>query len=336
MTLRTKQMLSRETAVSSVFSLYLSDTRDQIESQLSDLVHSLSYMSLQPQMEYAILSKGKRLRPLLVILSAESVGGVRNKVMRLALSFELMHSATLVHDDIIDHDDTRRGKLAVHRKWSVGDAVLTGDALIALAVDLASEYGQPVLKTVAQSALDLCDGAYKDVTFSLRMVTEQLYFEKIKEKSASLFRASTFCGALAGGGTPAEVDSLSMFGENLGIAYQLRDDIIDLSQKGKLAVRDLKSGVINLPLIHAYGMSSLSEKRKIETRLEAIMNSSLDESYKDVESLVRLVIRKKSLRYCEQKVDQYLCKAIDCLAALKDTRHKDYLVEMAEALGTPD
>ncbi len=329
-------MLSRETAASSAFSLYISDTRNQIESQLSELVHSVSHMSLQPQIEYAILSKGKRLRPLLVILSAESVGGTRNKIMRLALAFELMHTATLVHDDIIDHDETRRGKLAVYKKWSVGDAVLTGDALIASAVDLASEYGQPVLKTVAHSALDLCDGAYKDVTFSLKTVTEELYFKKIKEKSASLFKASTFCGALAGGGTPAEVDSLSMFGENLGIAYQLRDDIIDLSEKGSLVVRDLKSGVINLPLIHAYCMSSPSEKRKIETELKAIMNGRLDESYKDVESLVRFVIEKNSLRYCEQKVDQYLRKAIDCLAALKDTRHKDYLVKMAEALGTPD
>src|SRR3990170_585831 len=110
--------------------------------------------------------------------------------MPLALAFELMHAATLIHDDIIDRDEMRRGKLALYKKWSAIDAILTGDALIALAVNLASEYGETVLKTVAQSALELCDGEHIDITFSLKTATEEGYIQNIREKSASLFKAT--------------------------------------------------------------------------------------------------------------------------------------------------
>ncbi len=332
MTLKIKQGLSTNNLSEEAFRSYILETKNQINFELSELVQGLSHLSLQPQIGYAILSEGKRLRPLLVVLSAESVGGNRNKIMHLALAFELMHTATLIHDDVIDQDEMRRGSLAVHKKWSVNDAILTGDALIALAVNLASGYGKTVLETVAQSALELCDGAHKDITLSLKTVTEKSYFEKIEEKSASLFRASAFCGALAGGGTRLEVDSLSTFGENLGIAYQLRDDIVDLSQKGKIVLKDLKSGVVNLPLIHAYAISSLSDRKEIETKLEAIMNGNLNESYKDVESIIQFVIQKGSFRHCEQKIDHYLRRAIDSLATLKNSKYKTYLVEMVKIL----
>lgn len=334
MTSRTKQTLSTKNIAEDTFRSYLSKTKNQIESELSKLVQGLSHLSLQPQIEYAVLSEGKRLRPLLVTLSAESVGGNRSKIMPLALAFELMHTATLVHDDVIDRDEMRRGKLAVHKKWSVNDAILTGDVLIALAVDLASEYGKTVLKTVAQSALELCDGAYKDVTFSLKTVTEESYFRKIREKSASLFKASAYCGALAGGGTWSEVYSLSMFGENLGIAYQLRDDIVDLSQKGNIVFKDLKSGIINLPLINSYAISNLSERKEIETKLHAIMTENPRKSYENVESIIQIVLQKGSFHYCEQKIDEYLRRAIDSISALKNTDYKTYLVGMAKALKT--
>lgn len=332
MTLKIKQTLSKNNLSADDFRSYILETKNQINFELSKLVQELSYLSLQPQLAYAILSEGKRLRPLLVVLSAESVGGNRNKIMRLALAFELMHTATLVHDDIIDQDEMRRGRLSVHKKWSVNDAILTGDALIALAVNFASEYGKTVLKTVAQSALELCDGAHKDVTLSLKTLTEKSYFKKIKEKSASLFKASAFCGALAGGGTSLEVNSLSMFGENLGIAYQLRDDIVDLSQEGKVVLKDLKSGVVNLPLIHAYATSNAGERKEIEAKLRAITNQNLNESYKNVEDIIKLVLQKGSFHYCEQKIGEYLHRAIDSLAVLKNMKYKTYLVEMVKFL----
>ncbi len=316
------------------FKSYISNVKSQIETELVKLTTKLSGLYLHPQIEYAVLSKGKRLRPLLTILSAESVGGKRDKVMSLALAFELMHTATLVHDDIIDQDEMRRNRPALHKKWSTNDAILTGDALIALSVDLASGYGQSILKTVAHSALQLCDGEKMDITFSIQSATEEMYLERIKAKSASLFRASTYCGALAGGGSRAEVNSLSSFGENFGIAYQLKDDLADLINEGNLLLRDLKNGTITLPLIHAYSNSSLDEQKRIDIQLQKLMIAKNTAKTETAENLLRIIRHTGSLDYCEKKMEDHLHRAIASITKLKDTEYKTYLAEMTRALRT--
>jgi len=314
------------------FSTYVSVTKSQIESELKKFISRLSHLDLYPQVEYAVLSEGKRLRPLLVTLSAESVGGNRSKVMPLALAFELMHTATLVHDDIIDGDEFRRGVPALHKKWSMNEAILAGDALIALSVDLASDYGETILKTVAQSALELCDGEHMDITFSPNSMTERSYFKRISEKSASLFRAATYCGALAGGGTPKEVRSLSVFGENFGVAYQLRDDLQDLTTKGETALKDLRSGKITLPLIHLYAKSNMTERRFIEEKLQDTINNSSRAKNEAANDLLETLSQKGSLDYCEDKIDEHLRQAVASISTLKDTKYRTYLVEMTKAL----
>jgi len=309
----------------------MTKAKSLIESELVKLVSGLSELNLHPQIEYAVLSKGKRLRPLLTILSAESVGGNRNKVMPLALGFELMHTATLVHDDLIDQDEMRRGKPALHKKWSENDAILTGDALIALSVELASGYGETILKTVAQSALQLCDGEHMDITLSLKKATEEAYFRKIKEKSASLFKAAAYCGALAGGGSPIEARSLAAFGENFGIAYQLRDDILDLALEENSFSKDLKSRRVTLPLIHSYAISNATEREQLETAFRvATKKGPID--FAIAERISRFFNEKGSIEYCEKKINQYLRQAVAVVASLRDTEYKNYLFEMAESL----
>jgi len=327
-----KQEFSFKPCSEDAFKSYVSKTKSLINSELMKLVSKLSELYLHPQIEYAVLSEGKRLRPLLTILAAESVGGNRGKVMSLALAFELMHTATLVHDDIIDQDEMRRGKPALHKKWSVNDAILTGDALIALSVDLASGYGETILKTVAQSALQLCDGEHMDITLSLKGATEEAYFRKIREKSASLFRAAAYCGALAGGGSPFETRSLASFGENYGIAYQLRDDLLDLTLKENSFSKDLQRGRVTLPLIHLYIISNADEKEKLQTELRtAVEKNSPDES-KIAETISQAIIEKGSGDYCETKINQYLKEAVSSIASLQDKRYKNYLSEMAASL----
>lgn len=316
------------------FKSYISKTKLQIELELKQLTSGLSELNLHPQIEYSLLSEGKRLRPLLTILSAETVGGNRNKVMALALAFELMHTATLVHDDVIDQDETRRDKRALHKKWSVNDAILTGDALIALSVELASGYGENILKAVARSALELCDGEHIDATFSLKTTTEESYFRMIREKSASLFSAATYCGALAGGGTSSEVDSLTKFGENFGIAYQLRDDLLDLTQKENTALKDLKNGRISLPLIHSYTKSDQNGKQQIENKLRILTNGNREIGNETAESLMQILRQAGSLDYSERKIHDHLCQAVASLSMLRDTEYKVYLVEMTRALKT--
>ena len=153
-----KQQYYAESGVEGAFTEYFSKIKKQVESELSKFVSTIPQKGLKSKIEYVVLSEGKRFRPFLVILSAESVGGNPSKVMPLALAFELMHTSTLVHDDIIDQDEMRRGQPSLYKKTSISEAILAGDALIALSVSLASPFGETILKDVAQSALELCDG----------------------------------------------------------------------------------------------------------------------------------------------------------------------------------
>jgi geranylgeranyl pyrophosphate synthase len=311
---------------------YLNQTKKLINLELSKFVSSLSHLKLHPQLEYALLSKGKRLRPLLVILSAQSVGGEAEKVMPLALAFELVHTATLVHDDIIDRDETRRGIPALHVKWSVNDAILTGDAMIALAVNLASSYGEQILKTVSNSALELCDGEHLDISLSLDSATEEEYFLKIREKSASLFRASAYSGALAGGGSPSEIKSLSTFGENFGIAYQLKDDLVDLEHTSSFISRDLKRGRVTLPLIHLYKTSKSRERQQLKRDFQKALRNREAFNSPAAKRILESLMNAGSLAYAEQKMGYYLQQAIESIKSLKDTVYKEHLVQMANSL----
>ena len=311
---------------------YMSRTRRQIETELARVVTSCHELDLHPQIEYAVMSKGKRLRPLMAILSAESVGGDRNRVMSLALAFELVHTATLVQDDIIDQDEIRRGKAAVYRKWSVGDAILTGDALIALAVDLVSGYGETIVRSVAKSALELSNGEQLDMTFDWNVATEEWYFRKIIGKSASLFRAAAYCGALAGGGTHLEALSLSMFGENFGIAYQLRDDLLDLAFPVDSIPKDLKAARLTLPLIHLYGISDLRRKEKLEKDMQLSVErgqSPTPGAFRRIQTMLR---ETGSTDYCRKRITEYIQEAIDAMMPIDESEFKSHLIQMAESL----
>jgi len=312
--------------------LYTTKTMSLVESELAKLVSGLSQLDLNPQIEYAVLSEGKRLRPLLVIFSAECVGGKRDKALRLALGFEMMHTATLVHDDIIDQDETRRAMPSVYKKWSVNDAILTGDALIALAVDLASEYGETIMKTVARSALDLCDGEHMDITFSPKMVNQEAYFRKIRKKSASLFAAAAYCGALAGGGTLSEANTLSAFGENFGIAYQLRDDLLDSTCALESIPKDLKATRLTFPLIHLYEVSNSERREELENYLRLLSEEDKGSRRIAAERIQVMLAKSGSIAYCKRSINEYVQKSVQSIMPLRDTVPKLCLIKMTESL----
>ena len=320
-----------ERDVESAFIEYFSKIRIQIEYELSKFLLTMSQKGLKSKLEYAALIGGKRFRPFLVILSAESVGGKLDKVMPLAIAFELMHTSTLVHDDIIDQDEMRRGQPSLYKKTSISEAILAGDALIALSVSLSSSFGETILKDVAQSALELCDGESMDLLNSLRTTTEQVYFEKIRKKSASLCKSAAYCGAIAGGGSPVEQMALSRFGESIGLAYQLRDDMLDFNSNKDLNFKDVTSGRITLPLIYCYAQSTPEEKKKIE-KLQTLISKETSNANEKANDLVQIVHQKGAFDYCERKVDEYLCQAITSLSALKNTEYKAYLIEIARTL----
>jgi octaprenyl-diphosphate synthase len=193
-------------------------------------------------------------------------------------------------------------------------------------------YGEATMRTVANSALELCDGENMDISFSPQMMTEESYFRRIRKKSASLFQAATYCGALAGGGTPSQVNSLSAFGENFGIAYQLKDDLLDLTSKRTNVLKDLKKGTLTLPLTHAYNRCSSVERAKIDKSIRTLLKSDSTKEIKATKDVLKIIKKTESKQYCEKKADEFLRQAVACISGFKDTEYKAYLVEMVKAL----
>ena len=307
---------------------YVFETRRSIESELENLVSKTSDIKLHPLLKYALLSKGKRLRPILTLLSSQSVGGDPRNVMQLALSFELLHTATLVHDDIIDQDTLRRETKTLHSKWSIKGAILAGDALIALAVNLAADFGPEITKILSDVGLELSDGEYVDSVLSLDDATEQQYLKKTEQKSASLFRGATYCGALVAKGNPPEAEALRKFGEYFGMAYQLNDDLEDLLAKNQIS-RDLRNGNVTLPFLYLHKHGDNSARTLLR---ESFGNRSAAPAV--VEQMKDRMEKIGAFTYCRRKVAEYLEKSHSSLTVLRDSTFKNYLTQFSDYVDT--
>ncbi len=330
-------MLARKTQAAhnqKRYSAYLGKVREALGSELKVLVPQMTSLRLHEQIEYVLNTHGKQVRGAMVILAGNCVGGTMRRLRRLALAVELVHAATLVHDDILDQELFRRDALSVRAKYGVREAVLVGDALASLGLILSCEYPKNVTDVLVRTILQLSDGEYMDVQQTRAAIDEGEYFEKIRKKSASLFNAAAQCGALASGATPLQVEALAGFGENFGLAFQMCDDISDVTllSNGVLPP-DLNEFRATLPIIHFYqksgsrGQSLLLKisdfydngKSKTEvTGLLAELHDSLENS--------------GSMRYCRDKIDLCIDRAEACLATVKDSRFRTHLVEMAESL----
>jgi len=314
------------------YQIYLEETSREMNSEISLLFRKVASLRLKEKIVYMLRTRGKLLRPTFVLLSGQSVGAEKEPLKKLALAIELLHEATLVHDDILDNDNFRRDAVAVHAKWGVRDAILVGDALACLSLNLAAEYGTEISRVVSQACLMLCDGECMDALTPNVNLSELDYFEKIRKKSAALFRAATLCGAIAGDGSPLENNSLAEFGENFGIAYQIRDDlsdIISLKEGETPSLNDLQT----LPLIHLNTAASSSEKNLLQSFLsEKEENNS--EWKLNPEKLYEYLENAGSIAYCTKKINGYLSKAVASLEPLKKSIYRHYLINMADSLRT--
>lgn len=310
---------------------YFENVAKAVDSELETLMPIIARLRLRKQIEYVLGTKGKRIRSTLVMLSGESVGGRMEKLQKMALAAELLHLATLVHDDILDQDHFRRNALAVHAKFSVKEAILVGDALASLALYLGRGYRKKILNLIAQTCLQLSDGEYMDIEITNGALTEDAYFEKVKKKSASLFRASTECGAIAAEGSSSEVNALAGFGENYGIAFQIRDDVIDITSLKNEGSPDINDFRATLPMI--YLMETTSENAQtILKRLSAANNKSPLPKQNLLNELHSILENSGSLKFCSRKIDLYIDQAIASLTELKNSVYKGYLVQMADSL----
>ncbi len=283
--------------------------------------------------EHVLLAGGKRLRPILTILTSRCLGGTREDIYPLACSLEFLHSATLIHDDILDNADLRRGRDSTHLVFGIKRAILAGDALLALANMIVARYDIPAMNfCVAEAILKTATGEVDEID-NLRNpeMDETTYLEIIRGKTAFLIQAACACGAMVSGASQDVQDQASSFGMNLGIAFQLVDDALDYAvdtqQLGKPHGSDIREGKITLPLI--LFLKTLPRKER-QALLEKISSDSLsDEQMQDVV----LSIQKAGLdQKVRQEADVYLKKSANSLLSLPASRERDLMQDMVELI----
>jgi octaprenyl-diphosphate synthase len=314
------------------YDAYLEEARKLVNNEIISLLPKLTDLRLCERMTYVLETRGKRLRPVLVMLSAQSAGGHIEPVKKLALSIELLHAATLIHDDVLDQDLFRRNAPTINAKWGVRDAVLVGDALASLSLNLTADYGKDIIKILSRTCLLLSDGEYMDVENAKKTLRESDYMETIKRKSASLFKAATQCGAIAAKAKTDKINALAEFGENFGLAYQIKDDLADVTALENAIPQDINEFRANLPVIHFCENVEPNDREAFFEAVAAVKSQAAAEKATFLDSLYSNLARTGSLCYCTDRINQYVDNAIVSLEPVRDSVYKDYLVQMAESL----
>jgi octaprenyl-diphosphate synthase len=277
---------------------------------------------------YIVKRKGKQLRPMLVFLSAKAVGDINESVYRAASLVELMHTATLVHDDVVDDSNQRRGFFSINALWKNKIAVLVGDYLLSKLLLLAIDHGEFRLLEIASKAVrEMSEGELLQIEKARRLdVDEAVYFEIIRQKTASLIAACCGAGAAAVQAPDALQKHMIQFGEYLGIAFQIKDDLFDyqrINKAGKPTGIDIKEQKMTLPLIYALQKVSASDKRFI---INTVKNYNTNQ--KQVNKVIQMVVDAGGMDYAYQKMMAYRDRALEMLQTLPETPARQSLEHM--------
>jgi len=314
----------------------LSQVRELIDAQISVCTGPAEpLLYLQDQ-----ISRGKMLRPGLVLLSYRVVrdascekkmrDGMRQAqadAIRIAAVMELIHNATLLHDDVIDEGQKRRGLATINSLWGNESAVLLGDILLSRVFQMCTDLEPQIIRIIAAATTRTCEGELKQITQKRSWhLSESEYIDTISEKSAAVFSACCHLGSLLAGADHAQIQSLADFGLNFGIAFQITDDLLDIvgdeSKMGKTLGSDANKHKLTLAVIHLLTTVDKKKRSGVKARLDAAGESK--------EALVEMLTQYGSLDYARNRVQQFTAKAIDALAGLKHTAAKEALIETAK------
>lgn len=251
---------------------------------------------------YVFKRNGKQLRPMFVFLSAKLVGEVNNKTYAAATMIELLHTATLVHDDVVDNSQLRRNFFSVKELWQSKVAVLVGDYLLAMGLKISVNYkAYDLLKIMSDTVQLMAEGELIQLKKSREHnLTENDYYEIIRRKTGALIKAATLAGIQSVTEDEKFIKAISDFGMNIGIAFQIKDDIIDFensSDSGKSKNNDIQEGKLTLPLIHALSNASIKEKREILKKLK-----SKKKKLSEINEIKNFVVEKGGFDYSKQKL----------------------------------
>ena len=280
---------------------------------------------------HILLSGGKRVRPLLFILAARMCGCQDNNLSDFSTIFEYLHAATLLHDDVIDAANVRRGVSTANTIWGNQAVILVGDFLLAKALSLAVTTNKlKILQVLSHATTMMAEGEILQLLHAGNLkITEADYFDVITRKTATLMAAACQIGAILGGVPPSQEEDLSQMGLNLGITFQLVDDILDYTgderELGKQVCADLREGRITLPLIHALAQANTQDREHLEAIAQDLTPDSAPE-------LKNLLDKYGSLNHARAVARSYTLKAQACLSSFPASIEKTYFGAITEEL----
>ena len=278
---------------------------------------------------YIVKRKGKQMRPMFVFLAANLCGGVSERSYRAANLIEMIHTATLVHDDVVDDANKRRGFFSVNALWKNKIAVLVGDFLLSKGLQLAAKHKDyDFLEIISAVTKEMSEGELLQIEKARRLdIKEEIYFEIIRQKTATLIAACCATGASSAGASEEEVEKLRLLGEKIGIAFQIKDDLFDyessVSLIGKPVGIDIKERKMTLPLIYALNHSSKKEKRWM---INVVKNYNEDQ--KKVTQLIQKVKGSGGIEYTKKKMYEFRQEAMDIINTYPETPSRQSLIDL--------
>lgn len=297
----------------------LTQIRKPIEREMADF-ESLFGITLQHQnalltmaLQHVLSRKGKLMRPILVLLAAKRYGKVNDAVLHAAVSLEMLHTASLVHDDVVDESGERRGQLSVNALMDNKAAVLVGDYLLSTALKHAATAGNlEVVDIVARLGQTLSDGELQQLSnVKSDEISEEQYFDVIRSKTASLFASCAEVGALLSGATKTQIARLRDFGTYVGLCFQIRDDVFDYYdvEVGKPTGNDMKEGKLTLPVIYAVLQPGAEKWHEIALKVRAGKTTE-----DEIKNLVEFTKQSGGIDYARHKMDEIRNSAMKLLS----------------------
>ncbi len=299
---------------------YLSIIREPITAELSDFIrmfnHSLEHENglLQQALDHIRQRAGKRMRPILILLMARNYGSVTDVTQHAAVGLELLHTASLVHDDVVDESRERRGQESVNALYDNKVAVLVGDYILSTALlNVSYTHSEKIVRYLAELGRTLSDGEILQLSsIDNEEISEETYYNIIKNKTAALFEACSAIGALSAGASDEDVERAKLFGRQLGIIFQIRDDIFDYyndeKEIGKPTGNDMTEGKLTLPVI--YALRHTGDKAMLELA-HKVKNHTI--SSDEIKTLVDFTISNGGIEYADKRMWEYHAKAEEFL-----------------------
>lgn len=319
------------------------EDKKKIVAGINEGIQLISHPKIREASAHLFSAGGKMLRSSLVTTCYKAVGGMdTNKILSVAAAIELIHNWSLVHDDIIDKSTTRRGVPTVHQKWDSNTAILTGDALSNLVYLMIARSGfssdvvSKVMEYVAEANLQLIDGELMDTEFETRIdVKEKDYFEMIGKKTGALLNYSAKIGAMLGTTNQSLLNAIDVYGDRIGIAFQIKDDLLDLTsnteESGKDFAGDIKEGKKTVLLLHALKNAAPAKAKRLSQ-----ITSGAPVSLREIHEAIDIMQQAGSFEYANRILTRLIAEAKQSLLILPGSDYVTALNELADFVGQPE